>query len=73
MVRVVDSVERSAHIQLFSDLFRAEFRRMVALAQLLGADDPQDIAQDAFARLHSRGTLDDSDAAVGYLRRWVSV
>jgi RNA polymerase sigma factor (sigma-70 family) len=42
---------------------------MVRLADLLGADDPEDIAQEAFARLlkkHDR--LRDPDAAVAYVR-----
>jgi RNA polymerase sigma factor (sigma-70 family) len=38
----------------FAALFRAEFTKMVRLAALLGADDPEDIAQEAFTRLEPR-------------------
>jgi RNA polymerase sigma factor (sigma-70 family) len=38
-----------------SDLYRARYLEMVRLAGLLGADDPEDIAQEAFARLMSSG------------------
>jgi DNA-directed RNA polymerase specialized sigma24 family protein len=42
---------------------------MVRLADLLGADDPEDIAQEAFARLLKRhDTLRDPDAALAYVR-----
>jgi DNA-directed RNA polymerase specialized sigma24 family protein len=36
------------------ELFRARYLEMVRLAGLLGADDPEDIAQEAFARLMNR-------------------
>src|SRR6476646_8666739 len=52
-----------------SGLLRARYPEMVRLADLLGADDPEDIAQEAFARLlkkHDR--LRDPDAAVAYVR-----
>ena len=56
----------------FRTLFLAEFGSMVALARLLGADDPEAIAQDAFLALHTRwDKLRDPAAAVGYLRRSV--
>jgi len=52
-----------------SGLFRARYPEMVRLADLLGADDPEDIAQEAFARLLKRhDTLRDPDAAVAYVR-----
>ena len=35
-------------------LFRAKYPEMVRLANLLGADDPEDIAQEAFARALTR-------------------
>jgi RNA polymerase sigma factor (sigma-70 family) len=42
---------------------------MTRLAAMLGADDPEDVAQEAFVRLHRRtGSLRDPHAAVGYLR-----
>lgn len=37
-----------------SALFRARYPEMVRLADLLGADDPEDIAQEAFARLPAK-------------------
>src|ERR1700733_10838811 len=49
------------------ELFRARYLEMVRLAGLLGADDPEDIAQEAFTRLMRRH-LDEPRAAVGYLR-----
>ncbi|GGK67781.1 RNA polymerase sigma24 factor [Sphaerisporangium melleum] len=53
----------------FADLFAAHYAAMVRLAGLLGADDPEDIAQEAFARLHQKmGRLREADAAVPYLR-----
>ncbi|MFI6292327.1 sigma-70 family RNA polymerase sigma factor [Nonomuraea sp. NPDC050790] len=51
----------------FADLFAAHYQSLVRLAGLLGADDPEDIAQEAFARLHT-GRLRDDGAAVAYLR-----
>jgi RNA polymerase sigma-70 factor (sigma-E family) len=51
------------------DLFRARYLEMVRLAGLLGADDPEDIAQEAFTRLMNREpALDDAQAAPAYLR-----
>ena len=42
---------------------------MVRLADLLGADDPEDIAQEAFARLiRKHGSLRDPAAALAYVR-----
>ena len=50
-------------------LFRARYPEMVRLADLLGADDPEDIAQEAFARLIRKyGSLRDRDAALAYVR-----
>lgn len=48
-------------------LFRARYLEMVRLAGLLGADDPEDIAQEAFARLMRRPLMPDTDPAP-YLR-----
>lgn len=47
-------------------LFRARYLEMVRLAGLLGADDPEDVVQEAFARLMRRGALDADP--VPYLR-----
>jgi RNA polymerase sigma factor (sigma-70 family) len=45
---------------------------MVRLADLLGADDPEDIAQEAFARLiRKTGSLRDPAAALAYVRSTV--
>jgi RNA polymerase sigma factor (sigma-70 family) len=50
-------------------LFRARYLEMVRLAGLLGADDPEDIAQEAFTRLMNREpALGDAQAALAYLR-----
>jgi RNA polymerase sigma-70 factor (sigma-E family) len=55
-----------------SGLFRARYPEMVRLADLLGADDPEDIAQEAFARLiRKHGSLRDPDAALAYVRSTV--
>ena len=52
-----------------SALFRARYPEMVRLADLLGADDPEDIAQEAFARLiRKHGSLRDPAAALAYVR-----
>ncbi|MFI6496343.1 sigma-70 family RNA polymerase sigma factor [Nonomuraea typhae] len=51
----------------FAELFAAQYHPLVRLAGLLGADDPEDIAQEAFSRLHARRLRDDR-AAVAYLR-----
>jgi RNA polymerase sigma-70 factor (sigma-E family) len=56
----------------FSGLFRARYPEMVRLADLLGADDPEDIAQEAFARLiRKHGSLRNPDAALAYVRATV--
>ena len=52
-----------------AELFRARYPEMVRLADLLGADDPEDIAQEAFARLiRKRDSLRNPDAALAYVR-----
>lgn len=56
----------------FAEIFAAHYPAMVRLAGLLGADDPEDIAQEAFARLHQRqARLRDEAATVPYLRSTV--
>ncbi len=56
----------------WTGLYREHFARLSWLALLLGADDPDDIAQEAFVRLHQRRRrLRDPQAAVAYLRRTV--
>lgn len=57
----------------YEALFRAHFDGMVRFATLLGADDPADVAQEAFVRLHRRRhSLRDESAALPYLRRTVA-
>jgi DNA-directed RNA polymerase specialized sigma24 family protein len=45
-----DSDPRGAEAAV-AGLFAARYPELVRLAGLLGADDPEDIAQEAFARL----------------------
>lgn len=55
-----------------SALFQARYPELVRLADLLGANDPEDIAQEAFARLIRRQqALRDPDAALAYVRSTV--
>ena len=57
----------------FDVLFVAHARRVVRLAALLGADDPEDVAQEAFCRLYAaRERLEgDGNRVVAYLNRIV--
>ena len=56
----------------YQELFHGQFAAMTRLAAMLGADDPEDVAQEAFVRLHRRSrTLRDPHAAVAYLRTTV--
>lgn len=56
----------------YEALFRQHFSGCVRLAALLGADDPQDVAQEAFVRLHRHASrLRDPQASLSYLRRTV--
>jgi RNA polymerase sigma-70 factor (sigma-E family) len=56
----------------FPALFDGSFEAMKRLAYLLGADDPENIAQEAFVRLHDRWhTLHDDSKALPYLRAMV--
>jgi RNA polymerase sigma-70 factor (sigma-E family) len=58
--------------EAYAELFDAHFWGLVRLARLLGADDPEDIVQEAFVRLHRRRrALRDPDAALAYLRSMV--
>ncbi|WP_460630267.1 RNA polymerase sigma factor [Intrasporangium mesophilum] len=69
-VRVIvsDPTDRAAG---FRGLFDAHATRAVRFAALLGAEDPEDVVQDAFCRLYERyqgGTGDLADASA-YLNR----
>jgi RNA polymerase sigma-70 factor (sigma-E family) len=56
----------------FHDLFREYFGQMTRLAHLLGADDAENVAQEAFVKLHQRwDTLTDHTRVAGYLRTTV--
>jgi RNA polymerase sigma factor (sigma-70 family) len=56
----------------YGELFHGHFAGMTRLAAMLGADDPEDVAQEAFVRLHrSSSRLRDPHAAAGYLRATV--
>jgi RNA polymerase sigma-70 factor (sigma-E family) len=65
--------DASAEVEdVYRELFHGHFAAMVRLAAMLGADDPEDVAQEAFVRLHHRSrALRDPHAAVGYLRTTV--
>lgn len=57
---------------LYEHLFHTQFQNMVRLAALLGADDPENIAQEAFVRVHAvLPKLRDHDSVLAYLRRTV--
>lgn len=70
---VADRAERTqVSAEVYERLFHSHFASMTRLAAMLGADDPEDVAQEAFVRLHRRTrTLRDPHAAVGYLRTTV--
>lgn len=58
--------------QSYERLFRQEFSGLVRLAGLLGTDDPENVAQEAFVRLHAAlPRLRDGAAALAYARRTV--
>lgn len=54
------------------ELFTTSFSHLVGLARLLGSDDPEDTAAEAFAQLHRTwGKLRDPRAGVAYARTTV--
>ena len=56
----------------FHELFREYFGQMTRLAHLLGADDAENVAQEAFVKLHQRwDSLTDHTRVAGYLRTTV--
>ena len=61
--------EQTGGAESVAGLFRDRYPEMVRLADLLGADDPEDIAQEAFARLIRKyDTLRDPASALAYVR-----
>jgi RNA polymerase sigma-70 factor (sigma-E family) len=65
-------VQQGSVIDDFAALFKAQVARMVRLAALLGADDPEDVAQEAFARFErGRDRLPADVNAAAYLRSTV--
>ena len=73
-MRILDETDRArpGAEAAVAGLFAARYPELVRLAGLLGADDPEDIAQEAFARLLRRyGSLRDAGAALGYVRATV--
>jgi RNA polymerase sigma-70 factor (sigma-E family) len=55
----------------FEALFDASFETMKRLAYLLGADDPENIAQESFVRLHAKWHTLEEGKALAYLRQTV--
>jgi len=73
-VRILDDTDagQTGAETAVAGLFAARYPELVRLAGLLGADDPEDIAQEAFARLlRCYGSLRDADAALAYVRATV--
>jgi len=59
-------------VPALADVYTTHYRGLVRLAVLLDADDPEDLVQEAFARVHGRGCrLRDPHAALGYVRATV--
>lgn len=70
--RVAEGGDRAELEAVYRDLFHGHFAAMVRLAAMLGADDPEDLAQEAFVRLHERARkLRDPHSAVNYVRATV--
>jgi RNA polymerase sigma-70 factor (sigma-E family) len=58
--------------EAYTALFEEHYWGLVRLAHLLGADDPEDVVQEAFVRLdRRRHTLRDPTAGLAYLRSTV--
>jgi RNA polymerase sigma factor (sigma-70 family) len=58
-------------VEGFEGVFRAHARRLVRLAHLLGAEDPEDVVQEAFCRLYVVRKQRDIANLPGYLNRIV--
>ena len=66
------AVARPTSEEAYAALFDGHFWGLVRLAYLLGADDPEDLVQEAFVRLHRRrSALRDPAAALTYVRTTV--
>lgn len=62
----------SAAPPTIAEIFQAHYASIARLAAMLGADDPEDLAQESFARLYRRReALRDPDAALAYVRATV--
>jgi RNA polymerase sigma factor (sigma-70 family) len=66
----VDAEERRVSDD-FARLFATQFGPMTRLAALVGSDDPEDTAQEAFTRLERRLGKVDPQSRVAYLRTTV--
>ena len=63
------TVDKPIDDPAYEALFRSEVTTMIRLAALLGADDPENLVQEAFMRLHDRWPrIRDADSPVAYLR-----
>lgn len=61
----------TARVEGFDELFLGHARRLTRLAALLGAEDPEDVVQEAFCRLYAaRSRVRDPEVVV-YLNRIV--
>ncbi|MBX3483409.1 sigma-70 family RNA polymerase sigma factor [Phenylobacterium sp.] len=58
---ISDSSRRSSASRVLADLYRSEFTNLrIYLTRILKAEaDAEDVAQEAFLRLHRQGSLDD--------------
>lgn len=56
----------------FRELFEQQFGRMVSLARMMGAPNPEDVAQEAFLKVYTHWkSIRTPSAAPAYLRRTV--
>jgi RNA polymerase sigma-70 factor (sigma-E family) len=72
-VKVLSEEQHVAGKGGFADLFHGEAARLVRLATLLGADDPEDVVQEAFCKLYGAWhRVRDADNPLPYLHRIVT-
>jgi RNA polymerase sigma-70 factor (sigma-E family) len=68
-MRVTEASAGVTAAPILAELFAVHYTGLVGLASLLGADDPEDTVQEAFARLHRRRVpLREPGSAAAYLR-----